>query len=105
MKVVVANQDRRKTRRKHVQFPAWVESEHKDLLDCVVVDMTVNGARLRAANVALPDEFTLRLDDKSSLTRRCKVTWRRGFSVGLKFVQGSPDARQIPNSEAVKTKK
>ena len=52
-----------------------------------IYDDIYNGAQLRAPNVALPDEFTLLLDNNSSLKRRCKVIWRKGFTVGLKFVQ------------------
>ena len=87
MKQIGSTQDRRKASRKQLQFPAWVESVHRDPLECVVIDMTLNGAQLRAPNVALPDEFTLLLDNNSSLKRRCKVIWRKGFTVGLKFVQ------------------
>jgi hypothetical protein len=69
-----------------VQFLAWVETERDALLPCEVLDMTLKGARLRAPDMALPNEFTLRLDAKASLKRRCKVIWRRGFSVGLEFL-------------------
>ena len=85
-------QERRDTSRKQVQFPAWIETGQKELLPCAVRDMTLKGARLRAPDVALPDEFTLRLDASSSLKRRCKVIWRRGFSVGVKFVQAAAAA-------------
>jgi PilZ domain len=88
MKVDVSNQDRRKTPRKHLQFPAWVEGAHNEPLECAVVDMTLKGARLRAPNAALPNEFTVLPDNKSSLKRRCRVIWRKRFTVGLEFVQG-----------------
>lgn len=94
MKLDVSNQDRRKTPRKHLQFAAWVESAHKEPLECMVVDMTLKGARVRAPSTALPDEFTLLLDKNSSLRRHCKVIWRRGFSVGVEFVQASPAMQQ-----------
>ena len=80
-------EDRRKAPRKHVTFPAWIEGAHKEQLACEVVDMTLSGARIVAPDTALPHEFTLLLDDKSSLKRRCKVVWRDGFMVGLEFVQ------------------
>jgi hypothetical protein len=79
-------QERRKASRKKTQFRAWVETAQKNLLPCTVLDMTLKGARVRAPELALPDEFTLVLDDKSSLKRRCKVVWRKGVLVGLEFV-------------------
>jgi PilZ domain len=79
-------QERRKGARKHVTFPAWVEGAHEARLECQVTDMTLAGARLCAPNAALPHEFTLLLDAKSSLKRRCKVVWRNGFTVGLEFI-------------------
>jgi PilZ domain len=88
MKADVSKQDRRKASRKHLRFPAWVESADREPLECVVVDMTLKGAQLRAPNAALPNEFTVLLDNKSSLKRRCRVIWRKGFTVGLEFVQG-----------------
>ena len=80
-------EDRRKAARKHVTFPAWIESTHNEQLACEVIDMTLSGARIAAPDTALPHEFTLLLDEKSSLKRRCKVVWRDGFTVGLEFVQ------------------
>jgi hypothetical protein len=86
MKQAAPGQDRRKTSRRRSQFPAWVESANRKPLQCTVLDMTLKGARLRAPDMALPDEFTLLLDYHSSFKRRCKVIWRRGFTVGLEFV-------------------
>jgi hypothetical protein len=81
--------ERRKKTRKPMQFPAWVETARNDTLQCTVLDMTLQGAQLRAPDVALPNEFTLLLEPNSSLKRRCRVAWRKGFTVGLQFV--SPD--------------
>jgi hypothetical protein len=86
MKQAKSCQDRRKTSRMRLQFPAWVERPHKDALPCTVLDFTLRGARLRAPALALPNEFTLLLDCHSSFKRRCKVIWRRRFTVGLEFV-------------------
>ncbi len=86
MNQVAPSLDRRKAARKHVAFPAWVENAHNERLACEVIDMTLMGARLRAPDAALPREFTLLLDENSSLKRRCKVIWRNGFTVGLEFI-------------------
>jgi hypothetical protein len=79
-------QERRKASREQTQFRAWVETAQKKLSPCTVLNETLKGARVRATDLALPAEFTLVLDDKSLLKRRCKVVWRRGYVVGLEFV-------------------
>ena len=86
MNQVEQSEDRRKAARKQMTFRAWVESAHDERLACEVLDMTLIGARLRAPDAALPREFTLLLDENSSLKRRCRVIWRQGFTVGLEFI-------------------
>jgi hypothetical protein len=89
---------RRKTIRKQTQFVAWIETAQKEPVPCTVLDMSLKGARLRAPAVALPNEFTILLEPNSSLKRRCKVAWRRGFTVGVEFVEFCPD-QQHGNSD------
>jgi hypothetical protein len=91
MKRISSFHERRKRSRKQVQFPAWVETGQKEPLECTVLDMSLKGARLRAPDMALPNEFTILLLPNSSLRRRCKVAWRKGFIVGLEFVESSPN--------------
>lgn len=83
---------RRKIFRKQMRFVAWVETQ-KEPLPCTVLDMSLEGARLQAPAVALPNEFTVLLEANSSLKRRCKVAWRKGFTVGVEFVGSCPDQR------------
>ena len=97
--------DRRDTSRKQTQFDAWVETTSNAPLACVVLDMTLKGARLRAPGVALPNEFTLLLHPNSSLRRRCKVAWRKGFTVGLEFVQASPTEAHRHSNPTLETAK
>jgi PilZ domain len=70
-----------------------------------VLDMTLKGARLRVPDVDLPNEFTLLLHPNSSLRRRCKVAWRKGFTLGLEFVQVSPNEQRRHSNAAAKTAK
>jgi hypothetical protein len=91
MNQVDSEGERRKTSRKQMQFLAWVETAQNGTLPCTVLDMTLQGARLHAPDVVLPNEFTLLLDPKLSLRRRCRVAWRKRFTVGLQFVQASLD--------------
>jgi hypothetical protein len=104
MKHAVRGQDRRQTSRRRSQFPAWVESAHRKPLQCTVLEFTLKGARLRAPYMALPNEFTLLLDQHSSFKRRCKVIWRKGFTVGLEFFYPRNTQHKL-NAKSGKAKK
>lgn len=55
------------------------------VVDCVIRNLTVAGARLEIpTTVGIPQEFDL-LDVHSSRTRRGKVAWRRGATMGVEF--------------------
>lgn len=58
-------------------------------LPCAVRDLSASGARLRSDNpLLIPDTFEL-LIDLDGLEADCKVMWRRGAEVGVKFI-GAP---------------
>jgi hypothetical protein len=65
------------------------------VLDCIVLDISVRGARLRfGAPVALPDRIALRLRDGTRYeARRC---WSRGAQVGVEFL--GPGAALAPDA-------
>jgi hypothetical protein len=55
------------------------------VVDCVIRNLTVAGARLEVpTTVGLPQEFTL-LDVHSGKSRAAKVAWRRGATMGVEF--------------------
>jgi len=84
-----SSSDSREAPRQKMQFHAWVETAEKKRMPCVVLDISLKGARVRAQDLALPNEFTLLLDADSKQRRRCKVAWRRGFTLGLEFTETS----------------
>jgi hypothetical protein len=54
--------------------------------DCVVTNITNNGARLQLARVSrLPATFSLTFDNFRS-ERICEVIWRSADAVGVRFV-------------------
>ena len=57
-----------------------------DPVDCVVVNLSYSGAALKLTQEArdLPLQFILTLN--SGPVRRCRVCWRHGDKVGVKFV-------------------
>lgn len=82
-----ANTDRRGARRKGVLLAARIDVQGTSL-DCIVLDLSLRGARVQfGAPVALPEFVPLILRDGSRYdARRC---WSRGNQVGLEFVSGA----------------
>lgn len=79
--------ERRKSARQAIQLNAIIERAPNLLpLSCLIVDMSVAGARISAPNAALPNDFTLLLSRDGPVRRNCKVVWRRDFTVGVQFV-------------------
>jgi PilZ domain len=77
---------RRKTRRlidvsaklfTGVDAPVW---------DCVVMDISENGARIALDSVdEIPEQFTLLLVSYGHTSRACRVVWRAGRQLGVRF--------------------
>jgi hypothetical protein len=80
----------RKTRspRRRTDKPAWlVVDQEFALRACKVVDISDEGARLDVEpGERLPRHFRLTYSRTSRDGRRCEMRWRRGRSVGVKFV-------------------
>ena len=55
---------------------------------CVVQDMSATGAKITIDDPnMLPAKLRLALSRDARTGRRCEVVWRRGKSVGVKFVR------------------
>ena len=53
-------------------------------MDCQILDLTKNGARLKPADMLVcPNEFTLKLPQ--GLVHDCDVRWRKGDVLGVRF--------------------
>jgi hypothetical protein len=74
--------------RRTTERQAWLVKDRDFALHpCTVVDMSDDGARLRLANAdRLPQQFRLTFSRATRNGRRCEMRWRRGQSVGVKFV-------------------
>jgi hypothetical protein len=81
--------DRRRSARQIIGLAAWIH-RGADIpsLPCTVIDLSVMGASISAGDAALPNEFTLLMNENGSVRRQCKVVWRRGYAVGVHFVRG-----------------
>jgi hypothetical protein len=55
--------------------------------DCMVTDISENGARLYS-EADIPERFTLSLlGDGTSMRRECRVVWRLGGELGVEFIR------------------
>jgi len=54
------------------------------MMKCVVLDISDGGAKLRPADTLhCPDRFSLKVGNQYA--RDCRVVWRRGRQIGVKF--------------------
>jgi hypothetical protein len=54
--------------------------------DCMITDMSKQGARLFADSVEVPDKFDLLISGDKGVRRGCQVVWRLGGEIGVSFV-------------------
>ena len=82
-------QEHRRFHRTQVYKAAKLITSFQGLVsDCIVRDISVNGARLALRTTAfIPDTFDLTFD--AARTRRsCRVVWRGTTECGVEFRQG-----------------
>ena len=78
--------ERRRASRTSVLKSATVVFNHGNCtMDCLVLDLSKTGARLKPADFLLcPSEFTLRLHNGS--VHECDVRWRKKNVLGVRFL-------------------
>lgn len=77
-------QERRRFHRYQVYRLAKLVGQ-TDVLDCVVRDISINGARLALVSTAgIPDTIDLSFDSVRTL-RPCRVVWRTPTEIGVEF--------------------
>jgi hypothetical protein len=87
-RMAIAN-DKKRESRKSVQQSGWITLEGGFAVrPCVVLDLSAAGAKLKV-DAAEPLNTRLRLafSRDARTGRACEVVWRRGKTVGIKFVQ------------------
>ena len=85
--------NKRKSRRRHVRYTAWLALEGNKLHGCLLSDASDGGARLEIEDSKIvPDSFTLLLAGNGSARRNCRVVWRKPQQVGVTFER--PHARR-----------
>src|SRR5579864_679198 len=85
------HREKRRRRRVRTRRAAWINvDDHAKPIRCVLWDVSEDGARLAPAQAGkLPDMFTLILDKTTA--HRCRVRWRKGAQVGVRFLRGGVD--------------
>jgi len=75
--------------RKSLRQPGWITLDGGFAArPCVVQDMSTTGAKITVddSNV-LPAKLRLAFSRDARTGRNCEVVWRRGKSIGVKFVR------------------
>jgi len=74
--------------RKSLKQPAWITLDGGFAArHCLVQDISSAGAKITLAEAtALPNTIRLAFSRDARTGRVCQVVWRRGTSVGVKFV-------------------
>jgi hypothetical protein len=75
--------------RKSVQQPGWITLDGGFAArPCVVRDLSSTGAKVTIDDSnALPGKLRLAFSRDARTGRNCEVVWRRGKTVGIKFVR------------------
>ena len=75
--------------RKSVQQPGWITLEGGFAArPCVVQDLSSTGAKVTVDDPnTLPGRLRLAFSRDARTGRSCEVVWRRGKTVGIKFVR------------------
>jgi hypothetical protein len=85
----MAGVTKKREARKSLSQPGWISLDGGFAArPCVVQDMSASGAKITVndSNV-LPGRLRLALVRDARTGRNCEVVWRRGKSLGVKFVQ------------------
>ena len=79
--------DRRLQPRVKINRVARIQAEKIGMTcECTISDISEGGARLLVTDVELPDEFVLHVSGDKTAREECKVVWRLGSEMGVRFV-------------------
>jgi hypothetical protein len=75
--------------RKSLRQPGWITFEGGFAArECIVEDLSNTGAKITVDEpIVLPASFRLAFARDARTGRNCEVIWRRGQTVGAKFVR------------------
>ena len=75
--------------RKSLRQPGWITFEGGFATrQCIVEDLSKTGAKITTEDpIVLPGSFRVAFARDARTGRNCDVVWRRGQTVGVKFVR------------------
>ncbi|MES1154890.1 MAG: PilZ domain-containing protein [Pseudorhodoplanes sp.] len=77
----------RRERSRNVSFRRTYIEAGCLVLECNILDLSRAGVRLRTdASGIIPEEFDLRISGSENPLRACKVVWRQGDEIGVRFL-------------------
>ena len=78
---------RRKSLRRHFGYPGQMHvGDGAPPRACVIIDMSETGAQLQVpAEAEVPPEFSLLIGGNANVRRQCRVVWRSGNRMGVRF--------------------
>ena len=83
--------ERRKHQRYVINRIAKFQADSSALpRDCMITDISQQGARLFADGVDVPDKFQLLISGEKRDQRECRVVWRLGGEIGVTFTDSRP---------------
>ena len=80
--------DKRASPRKAIKRPAYLyTSDGWPVGNCMTVDISTTGARLSLlTSEELPSEFLISFSVSGTVRRSCKLVWRNGDVIGVRFL-------------------
>jgi hypothetical protein len=80
--------EKRKQLRRYLEYRAHIDFEDgSPLRACLLADVSETGARLKLdAPSIMPNQFMLLLAGGGNARRRCRVVWRSGRQLGVRFM-------------------
>lgn len=81
--------DKRRASRREISYPVAIETvEDGAIHPCMILDISETGAKLTLRESAkLPDLFMLRLAGRRTAARHCRLVWREGDTIGVRFIE------------------
>lgn len=77
----------RKFVRVHLRKPGFlIPAPDAPWIQCHILDISSNGACLDVGDLAVPKVFGLSLTSGGEVRRVCSLIWRKGETVGVRFI-------------------
>ena len=77
----------REPRRQLNRRPTWITVDGMTKSECFVLDVSPGGAKIMTdIEIDIRDRFVLALVPNHPRSQQCEVVWRRGNTLGVKFV-------------------